>query len=104
MQGMEEPVIVWIPSIAVSGLTLYTGSKFPNWKNNIFVGALRMGEIPGTGHLQRVVLNERGEELRREMLLTDLKQRIRDVRQSPDGFLYVLTEEDNGALLRLEPA
>jgi glucose/arabinose dehydrogenase len=104
MQGMEEPLIVWIPSIAVSGLTVYTGSQFPNWKRNIFVGALRMGEIPGTGHLQRVVLNERGEELRREMLLTDLKQRIRDVRQSPDGFLYVLTEEDNGALIRLEPA
>ena len=104
MQGMEEPVVVWIPSIAVSGLTFYTGSKFPSWKNNIFVGALRMGEIPGTGHLQRIVLNERGEELRREMLLTDLKQRIRDVRQSPDGFLYVLTEEDNGALIRLEPA
>jgi aldose sugar dehydrogenase len=104
MQGMEEPVVVWIPSIAVSGLTIYTGSKFPNWKNNIFVGALRMGEVPGTGHLQRVLLNERGEELRREMLLTDLKQRIRDVRQSPDGFLYVLTEEDNGALIRLEPA
>jgi glucose/arabinose dehydrogenase len=104
MQGLEEPVVVWSPSIAVSGLTIYTGSKFPNWKNNIFVGGLRMGEIPGTGHLQRVVLNERGEEMRREMLLTDLKQRIRDVRQSPDGFLYVLTEEDNGALLRLEPA
>src|SRR5688572_14254979 len=104
MQGMEEPVVVWIPSIAVSGLTFYTGSKFPNWKNNIFVGALRMGEIPGTGHLQRIVLNERGEEMRREMLLTDLKQRIRDVRQGPDGFLYVLTEEDNGAVIRLEPA
>lgn len=104
MQGMEEPVVVWIPSIAVSGITFYTGSKFPNWKNNIFVGALRMGEIPGTGHLQRIVLNERGEEMRREMLLTDLKQRVRDVRQSPDGFLYVLTEEDNGALIRLEPA
>jgi glucose/arabinose dehydrogenase len=104
MQGMEEPVVTWIPSIAVSGLTVYTGSKFPTWKGNIFVGALRMGEIPGTGHLQRVVLNERGEELRREMLLTDLKQRVRDVRQSPDGFLYVLTEEDNGALIRLEPA
>jgi len=104
MQGMEEPLLVWIPSIAASGLTVYTGSQFPNWKGNIFVGALRMGEIPGTGHLQRIVLNERGEELRREMLLTELKQRIRDVRQGPDGFLYVLTEEDNAALIRLEPA
>jgi aldose sugar dehydrogenase len=104
MQDMEEPILFWVPSIAVSGLTVYTGSKFPNWKNNIFVGALRMGEVPGTGHLQRVVLNERGEELRREMLLTSLQQRIRDVRQSLDGFLYVLTEEDDGALIRLEPA
>jgi glucose/arabinose dehydrogenase len=104
MQGMEEPLIVWIPSIAASGLAVYTGSQFPNWKQNIFVGALRMGEIPGTGHLQRIVLNERGEELRREMLLTQIQQRIRDVRQSPDGLLYVLTEEDNGAVIRLEPA
>jgi len=104
MAGMEEPLLVWIPSIAVSGLTVYTGSQFPNWKGNIFVGALRMGEVPGTGHLQRVVLNDRGEELRREMLLMDLKQRVRDVRQGPDGFLYVLTEEDNAALIRLEPA
>jgi glucose/arabinose dehydrogenase len=104
MEGMEEPLIVWIPSIAASGLTVYTGSQFPNWKGNIFAGALRVGEVPGTGHLQRIVLNEGGEELRREMLLTDLKQRIRDVRQGPDGLLYVLTEEDNAALIRLEPA
>ena len=61
-------------------------------------------EIPGTGRLERVVFNEKMEELRRESLLTDLKQRIRDVRQGPDGLLYVLTEEEDGALLRLEPA
>ena len=58
---------------------------------------------PGTGHLERIVLNSDGEELRRESLLTELKQRIRDVQQGPDGLLYVLTDEDEGALLRIEP-
>ena len=67
------------------------------------VGAMRFGEIAGTGHLQRIVFNEKTEEMRREMLLTELRQRIRDVRQGPDGLLYVLTDEDDGALLRIEP-
>ena len=104
MEGMEDPLVFWVPSIAPSGITIYSGSQFPSWKGNIFVGALRVGEVTGTGHLQRLQVTNRGEALRREMLLVDLKQRIRDVRQSPDGFLYVLTEEENGALLRLEPA
>jgi glucose/arabinose dehydrogenase len=101
---MEDPLVFWVPSIAPSGLTLYSGSKFPSWKGNVFVGSLRVGEITGTGHLQRLVVTNRGEALRREVLLQDLKQRVRDVRQSPDGFLYILTEEDNAALIRLEPA
>ena len=63
-----------------------------------------MGEIPNTGHLQRIVFNAKGDESRREMLLTELRQRIRDVRQGPDGFLYLLTDETPGALLRIEPA
>ena len=62
------------------------------------------GRIRGTGHLERIVLNGDGEELRRESLLGELKQRIRDVQEGPDGFLYVLTDEDEGALLRIEPA
>ena len=103
-EGMEDPLVFWVPSIAPSGITVYSGSKFPSWKGNIFVGSLRVGEITGTGHLQRLVVTNHGEALRREVLLQDLKQRVRDVRQSPDGFLYVLTEEDNAALLRLEPA
>ena len=77
---------------------------FPAWRGNVFVGALRFGEIAQTGHLQRVVFNDKGEEMRREMLLTELRQRIRDVRQGPDGLLYLLTDENPGALLRLEPA
>ena len=102
--GFEAPVVLWIPAIAVSGMTFYTGDKLPKWKGDVFVGALRTGEIPGTGHLERILFNEKMQELRRESLLTELRQRIRDVRQGPDGLLYVLTDEKQGALLRIEPA
>src|ERR1043166_1277441 len=101
--GIEQPVVYWMPAIAVSGMAFYTGDRFPNWKGNVFVGAMRMGEIPGTGHLERIVLNAKGEELRRELMLQELHQRIRDVRQGPDGLLYRLTDETPGAVLRLEP-
>jgi glucose/arabinose dehydrogenase len=103
-EGMEMPVVTWLPAIAPSGMAFYTGDKFPAWKGNVFVGAMRVGEIPGTGHLERLVINEKNEEVRRESMLTELRQRIRDVRQGPDGFLYLLTDEDDAALLRLEPA
>ena len=86
------------------GMAFYTGSKLAKWKGDVFVGGMRMGEIPGTGHLQRILFNENMEELRREMLLVDLRQRIRDVRQGPDELLYLLTDEDDGAILRIEPA
>ena len=102
-EGVEEPLVVWVPSIALSGMTFYTGDRFPRWKGNIFVGGMRQGEIPNTGRLERVVFNSKMEEMRRESLLLDLHQRIRDVRQGPDGFLYALTEEEDGALLRIEP-
>jgi glucose/arabinose dehydrogenase len=103
-EGMESPIVVWIPSIAVSGMTVYTGDRFPKWKGNVFVGSMRTGEIAGTGHLERIVFNDKTEELRRETLLGEFRQRIRDVRQGPDGYLYLLTDEDDGALLRIEPA
>jgi glucose/arabinose dehydrogenase len=102
--GMESPIVVWIPSIAVSGMIVYTGDRFPNWRGNVFVGSMRTGEIAGTGHLERIVFNDKTEELRRESLLGEFRQRIRDVRQGPDGYLYLLTDEDDGALLRIEPA
>ena len=102
--GFEAPVVLWIPAIAVSGMTFYTGDKLPKWKGDVFVGSLRTGEIPGTGHLERILFNEKMQELRRESLLTELRQRIRDVRQGPDGLLYVLTDEKDGAVLRIEPA
>ena len=102
--GYEPPIVIWIPAIAVSGMTFYTGDKLPKWKGDVFVGSLRTGEIPGTGHLERILFNSKMEELRRESLLTDLHQRMREVRQGPDGLLYVLTDEKEGAVLKIEPA
>jgi aldose sugar dehydrogenase len=95
--GLEQPVYYWDPSIAPSGMTFYTGDKFPAWKGSLFVGALKFQllarlEVDG----DRIVREER--------LLTDMGERIRDVRQGPDGYLYLLTDEDDGRLLRLEPA
>jgi len=93
MEGVEQPVYFWVPSIAPSGMMFYTGDLFPDWKGNLFVGALA-GQ-----HLVRLVLN--GERVAaEEKLLVDLKQRIRDVRQGADGSVYVLA---GGSLLRLTP-
>jgi glucose/arabinose dehydrogenase len=83
--------------------TFYTGMRFPQWKRNVFVDGLREGGVPRTGHIERLVFNQRWEEVGREPMLTELKQRIRDVRQGPDGLIYVLTVEEDGALLRIEP-
>jgi glucose/arabinose dehydrogenase len=102
-QGFEEPTVYWVPSIAVSGMTFYNGDRIPNWRRNLFVGGMREGEMSPTGKLERIVFNDKWQELRRESLLRDLQQRIRDVRQGPDGLLYVVTEEDDAALLRIEP-
>jgi glucose/arabinose dehydrogenase len=102
--GFENPVVYWTPSIAISGMAFYTGNKLAKWKGDVFVGGLRTGEIPGTGHLERILFNENMEELRRESLLVELRQRIRDVRQGPDELIYVLTDADDGAVLRIEPA
>jgi glucose/arabinose dehydrogenase len=102
-ENMEPPIVFWVPAITPSGLTFYTGSKFPSWKNNVFVGSLRQGEVPRSGHIDRIDFNEKWEELHRESILRDLQQRIRDVRDSPDGYLYALTAENQGALIRIEP-
>jgi glucose/arabinose dehydrogenase len=103
-EGMIDPVVFWMPSISTTGMTFYTGDRLPAWKGNIFVGGVRYGEIAGTGQLQRIVFNEDMEEIRREALLLDLGHRIRDVRQGPDELLYVLTDDRDGAVLRIEPA
>jgi glucose/arabinose dehydrogenase len=103
-EGFEPPIVYWMPSISLSGMTFYTGNKLAKWKGDIFVGGQRTGEIPGTGHLERVLLNEKLEELRRESLLAPLQMRIRDVRQGPDELLYVLVDHENGGILRIEPS
>lgn len=98
------PEILWWPSIAPGDMTFYTGDKIPQWQGNLFVGSMMEGRIPHTGHLERIVFNSRGEEIRRESLLRELRSRVRDVKQGPDGYLYLLTDEQDGALLRIEAA
>jgi glucose/arabinose dehydrogenase len=98
--GLEEPVVFWVPAIAVSGLSFYDGDKFPAWKGNAFVGAMRAN----TGqHIQRVQFNAKGEPTGRDLMLGDLRQRIREVKPGPDGFIYALTDQTFGAVLRIEP-
>jgi glucose/arabinose dehydrogenase len=101
--NMEPPVAYWVPAIAASGMVFYSGDRFPEWKNNLFVGGMRQGEVPRSGHLERFDFNDKWEELHREGMFRELQQRIRDVRQGPDGSLYLLTAEADGALLRLDP-
>lgn len=96
MEGMVSPVLHWVPSIACSGLVVYTGDDFPKWKGNFFVGALVQT------HLRRVVM-ENGKPVHQEVLLKELKSRIRTVAQGPDGFLYILTDSPQGGVFRLEP-
>ena len=102
-EGMEQPVFFWSPNPSVTGLTFYTGDKFPKWQRNAFVGGL------AGRRMDRIVFNAKWQPvgvdgaLGAEMLLGELKQRIRDVRQGPDGYLYVLTDEADGAILKLEP-
>jgi glucose/arabinose dehydrogenase len=120
--GLEQPLVFWVPAIAASGLTIYTGDRFPGWKGNLLVGGLRGAQ------LQRVVLDQQGRPLRRESMLTELKLRIREVRQGRDGLVYLLAsrpakpgnetirggrlspgqptveeDDDTGVLLKIEP-
>ena len=111
-EDMEQPEIVWIPSIAPSGLVFYSGDRFPAWRGDLFAGSLMTARVARTGHLERIEFNRQGLEQRREWLLADLRRRIRDVEQGPDGLLYVLTGGGflgrdpalgEAALLRIEP-
>ena len=83
--------------LSAGGMALYTGDRFPAWKGSLFVGGM------STTQLQRIVLNQRGLPVRHIPLLTELNQRIRDVKQGPDGLLYVTTDHEAGAVLRIEP-
>jgi glucose/arabinose dehydrogenase len=95
-EGMEQPVYYWDPVIAPSGLQFYTGDAFPAWKGSLFVGSM------GQQRLVRLVLKD-GKVTGEEHLLKDRKQRVRDVRQGPDGALYLVTDQENGELWRVRP-
>lgn len=94
--GLEQPVYYWVPSIATSGLAFYTGDLFPEWQGNVFVGGLKATQ------LQRLVMKD-GKVISAEILLKENGDRIRDVRQGPDGALWLLTDDIQGKLLRLSP-
>ncbi len=95
--GLEQPVYFWTPSVAFSGMTWLSGNKYPGWKNSIFMGGLSGQQIV------RVEMNAQGRVVGEEKLLRDRCQRFRDVRQGPDGLLYVLTDAPAGELLRIVP-
>ena len=94
--GMEQPVYYWDPVIAPSGMVFYTGDAFRQWKGSAFIGSLNPGAL-----VRLSIVNDR--VTREERYLGDLHARIRDVRQGPDGFLYLITDEDNGKILRVRP-
>ena len=95
-QGMEQPVYYWDPVIAPSGMVVYTGDLFTGWKNNFLIGSL----TPGA--LVRLVMKD-GKVAREERYLGDLRERVRNVRQAPDGSLYLVTDSRNGQILRITP-
>ena len=97
MEGMMEPVTYYKPSIAIAGVIFYTGDKFPLWKGHLLAGGLAGMQ------LSRIQFNRQGLEVRHEAMLTELRQRIRDVRQGPDGLIYMTTDMPDGAVLKLEP-
>jgi glucose/arabinose dehydrogenase len=97
MEGVTDPVWHWTPSIAPSGMTFYTGSLFPQWNGSLFNGALKFKL------LSRLEIKD-GKPVREERMLQGLNERIRDVRQGPDGALYLVTDNSAGRVLRVVPA
>jgi aldose sugar dehydrogenase len=95
--GLEQPIHFWTPSVAFSGLAFYSGDKLSGWKGNVFAGGLSGQQ------LVRLELNKDGRVIAEEKMLRDRCKRIRDVRQGPDGLLYVLTDDANGEILRISP-
>jgi glucose/arabinose dehydrogenase len=94
--GLEQPVYYWKPSIATSSLLLYTGDLFPQWKGNFLVGSLKYMQV------QRLVLKD-GQVVAHEVLADDIGERVRDVKQGPDGAVYLLTDDANGRIVRMAP-
>ena len=98
MEGMEQPVHKWVPSIGPSGMVCYDGSHFPEWRGNLLLGSLIYGQ------LVRLVLDQDNNVSHEERMLEGAMGRVRDVRMGPDGYLYLLSDAKNGRLVRLEPA
>jgi aldose sugar dehydrogenase len=96
-EGMEQPLYYWDPSIAPSGMMFYTGDKFPRWKGSLMIGALSFRLLTRLSLKGNTITDE-------ERMLQNLEERIRDVRQGPDGYIYILTDSGNGRIIRLEPA
>ena len=94
--GMVQPIHIWVPSIAPSGMAFYTGNRYPGWSNSLFVGGLRSQALIRLEHQENRIVAE-------ERLMVGQHGRIRDVRVGPDGLIYLLTDDDNGKLLRLDP-
>ena len=94
--GMEEPVLFWVPSINPGNLTFYNGTKFPQWKNDLLIATM-------TRCVLRVTFDEKGYPTGQEKMLTESKQRFRDARTGPGGYIYLLTDETLGSVLRMEP-
>jgi glucose/arabinose dehydrogenase len=101
-EGMEAPRFYWVPSIGISGMMFYTGDRFPSWKGHLFVTGMS-GRM-----IQRVRFGGRGPN-ERELMLMEMRQEIRDIRQGPDGLIYIVTRQDSertaksGMVLRIEP-
>jgi glucose/arabinose dehydrogenase len=93
---MVDPVLLWAPSINPGNIAFYTGDKLAGWRGDLLLATM-------TRSLVRISFDAAGKPAGQERLLTDLGQRLRDVRQGPDGFVYVLTDETTGALLKIEP-
>jgi aldose sugar dehydrogenase len=96
-EGMEQPVYYWDPVIAPSGMIFYTGDGFPDWKGSVLIGSLTPGLLVRLTLKDRKVTGEEG-------YLANLKERIRDVQQGPDGLIYLATDNINGRILRVRPA
>jgi glucose/arabinose dehydrogenase len=95
--GMEQPVLHWTPSIGPSGLAIYRGEHFPQWQGDLFVGALIDAEV------RRIRIDAAGAAVEQHAMFSEIGTRIRDVRVSPDGYIYILTDSANGKLIRVEP-
>ena len=97
MDGMKQPIHIWVPSIAPSGLAIYEGSLFPNWYGNLFVGDLNNNEV------KQLTLDESGQVVSEKSVFSEVETRVRDVRVSPTGEIYVITDGENGTIFRISP-